>query len=397
MSRMLKRFLDCEGLSMAECEAYGTVLAERQRDVLFHTGDLARYAQAQWPDHWQQVFPEWASPGTVTRPAGVCKAYPAEADRQHECTYSQYMQNSGKPDRQERLVAIASKGLTTDESRKADQAERANDKRPGWLLVFDVHYYIHKWYHSGEKIETATNVSEWAKRTVERLQEKGVSDVAFAFEGRGSFRKELTAGEGWEDHRYKGKRGPKDDELVNQIILTREKLTEMGYLCVSVDGYEADDVMASYAAQFPGIVTLIAVDKDLRQCLVQWECNMLPDIDWKEDESTGEMMPIYNWLNVEKHTKETGITPAQWPDYQSIMGDNTDSIQGAEGIGKKIAADLIKEFDTVEKAIEAAKEGTELLTEKKRQAMIEFEPRLEVTRQLVTMKTDLELPRNTRI
>jgi DNA polymerase-1 len=74
-----------------------------------------------------------------------------------------------------------------------------------------------------------------------------------------------------------------------------------------------------------------------------------------------------------------------------------DGIQGVAGVGEKGAADLIKEFGAVSACIEAAKAGDERIKEKKREALIEFEKRLDVTRQLVTLRTDLPLPSATRI
>jgi hypothetical protein len=75
MTRMRKRFLDCSGLDMAQAASFGNGLCEQQRDVMFQLGDLARYAEARWPDTWEQVFPEWVSPGMIARAAGVCRAY----------------------------------------------------------------------------------------------------------------------------------------------------------------------------------------------------------------------------------------------------------------------------------------------------------------------------------
>ena len=99
MNRAHPRFLDCSNLTLEEAERLGEVLTLLQRDVMFQLGDLARYAEARWPDTFHQCFPEWISPGLLARNAGVCRAFPKEGDRSHECTYSQYLQVAGKPDR----------------------------------------------------------------------------------------------------------------------------------------------------------------------------------------------------------------------------------------------------------------------------------------------------------
>ncbi len=235
-------------------------------------------------------------------------------------------------------------------------------------------------------------MSSWIDRTTKRLREKGLTDVACCFDSPRNFRKELTAD--WED-KYKP-RPPKDPELVQQLTLVRELLEGRGFCCVVVDGFEADDVMASAASQFNGRVTLLTQDKDLKQCLSD-RCNLLLDVEWAEDETSGELLPDYKWLSAKQHIEDTGIRPDQWAAYQAICGDNVDGIKGVAGIGTKGAADLIKEFGTVSGAIQAAKDDDERIKPKKREALIAFEERVDVTRQLVTLRTDLVLPANTRI
>ena len=388
MSRMRKRFFDCSQMTMEEAEAWGKELAGIQRDILFWCGDLARYAQDNWPDSQFQVWPETVSPGMVARTAGVCRAYPAEQDRQHEATFTQYLQQAKKPDRHERLEEVVDKGLTTDESRKVEQVERSER----WLLAIDVNYFLHRFWFSGAGIESAVSVATWIQRTVERLKEKGLTDVACCFDSHRNDRKELT--KEWED-KYKD-RPPKDPELGQQLSLVHDLLSGRGFACVSVDGMEGDDVMASYAKQFDGRITLMTQDKDCRQCLSS-KCNILLDVTWIQDETSGDHLPEYKWLSAKQHTEATGIRPDQWTAYQAIMGDNCDGIKGAAGIGEKGAADLIKAFGSVEGAIEAAKADDDRIKPKKCAALIEFEDKKDITLQLVTLKTDLQLPASTRL
>ena len=387
--RMKKRFLDCSKMTIEEAESYGTGLAEQQRDVMFQLGDLARYAEARWPDNHYQVWPEWVSHGLIARAAGVARAYPNQADRLHDVTFTQYMQNAGRQDRHERLAAIVEKGLTSDESRKADW-----DEQQRWLLAIDVHFYLHRFWYSGAELESAMSVASWVGRLVERLKEKQLTDVVCCFDSKRNHRKELVANAGWEDQ-YKD-RPPKPEGLGQQLTLVRELLEKAGYCCVSQNGFEADDLLASYGKQFDGRVSISSADKDLRQCLSD-KCNMLLDVEWSEDETSGDMVPEYKWLSGKSHTEATGIRPDQWAEYQAIMGDNVDGIRGVAGVGAKGAADLIKEFGTVEGAIQAAKNDHESIRPKKREALIEFEPKADITRQLVLLKTDLQIPTTTRI
>ena len=388
--RMNKRFLDCSKMTIEEAESYGTGLAEQQRDVMFQLGDLARYAEARWPDNHYQVWPEWVSHGLIARAAGVARAYPNQADRLHDVTFTQYMQNAGRQDRHERLAAIVDKGLTSDESRKADW-----DERQRWLLAIDVHFYLHRFWYSGAELESAMSVASWVGRLVERLKEKQLTDVVCCFDSKRNLRKELVERAPEFEEKYKD-RPPKPEGLGHQLTLVRELLEKAGYCCVSQDGFEADDLLASFAKQFDGRVSISSADKDLRQCLSD-ECNMLLDVTWSEDETSGDMIPDYKWLSARSHTEATGIRPDQWAEYQAIMGDNVDGIKGVAGVGAKGAADLIKEFGTVEGVIQAAKDDHESIRPKKREALIDFEEKLAVTRRLVTLKTDLEIPTTTRI
>lgn len=395
MTRMRKRFLDCKGLTVEEAESFAKGLAEYQQSIMFWIGDLARYCEARWPDTHHQVWPEWCSPGMIQRASGVCKQYPNEEDRQFEATYSQFMQVANKPNRKELLEAFVENGLTTDESRKAAKdAEARTDGQPAarWLLAVDVNYHLHRHWFSGAGVEAAQRVTDWIVRTVERLKEKGLTDVVCCFESARNFRKELT--KDWED-RYKD-RPPKDAELVQQIHLVYQLLEQANYRCVSVDGFESDDLLASYAVQFPGRVTILTQDKDLRQCLSE-KCNMLTDVQWEQDESTGDMLPVYKWLSAKQHTEATGLRPDQWAGYQTIMGDNTDGVKGAPGIGEKGAKDLIVEFGTLEAVLEAARSEHESIKPKKREALLILAEQVDVVRQLVTLRTDCTIPLDTRV
>ena len=390
-NRFRKRFLDCKNLTIEEAEDLGKHLAALQRDISFYCGDLARHAEARWPDRHPQVWPEDVSPGMLARMAGVCRAYPKEEDRQHEVTYTQYMQVAKKPNRNSLLIGMV--GQTTDESRKSLQGEVAPAPNP-WLLAVDVNYYLHRFWFSGAGVEAAQGVADWIGRTVARLQEKGLTNLACCFDSRVNHRKALT--EGW-DAPYKP-RPPKDPELGRQLNLVRELLEKNNFACVSQEGMEGDDIMASYAAQFDGRVTLMTQDKDMRQSLSGSRVNMLLDVDWMENPTSGEMLPDYKWLSAAAHAEETGVRPDQWVDVQMLQGDSVDGIKGCPGIGKKGAIDLIKEFGTIKDVFEAAEAEDERIKEKKRAALIEFrDSTAETTRLLVTMRTDLTVTKATRL
>ena len=393
MSPLQDSFFDPSKLDREQLESYGTAFAEWQKSVNFWIGDAARYARdvLHLGDNYSQIFPPSMSPGLIQRCEAVARAYPRQEDRNPLATWSIHMQHANRPDRIARVQAAVASGRTTDEEREANTKRASEPGGQRWMLCVDVHYFLHRFWFSGAGVEAAVGVATWIQRTVDRLKEKGLSDVACCFDSRTNNRKELT--KDWEA-KYKD-RPPKDPELGQQLNLVQE-LLRAKFCCVSIDGYEADDVMASFAKQFNGRVTLLTQDKDCRQCLSE-KCNMLLDVEWTTDETTGDSLPDYKWLSSKQHTESTGIPPSQWAEYQAIMGDATDGIKGAAGIGEKGAADLVKLFGTVEGAIAAAKSDDERIKASKRKSLIEFEEKLEVTRKLVTLVTSLGIPRSTRI
>lgn len=383
-SRLKDMGLDCNGLDLSQLETFGEGLSTWHRMMNWAIGDVARYTRRVFGDEMvPQVFPEWMSHDHIARCEAVANAYPRDEDRNLHATWTVHMREANKPDRIQRVQDHVDAGRTSDEARAFDKSR--------WLLAVDVNYFLHRFWHSGAGVEAANSVASWIDRTVNRLKPMGLTDCVCCFDDKENHRKALTAD--WED-KYKD-RPPKDSELIHQLHIVRN-LLEASFGCVSIHGMEGDDVMASYAAQFCGRVTLMTQDKDCRQCLGE-RCNILLDVEWSTDEITGNPVPDYKWMTAKSHTEETGIPPSRWIEYQCLMGDNVDGIKGAEGIGKKGAADLVTWFGTVDAVIEAAKNGEERIKPAKRVALLEFEAKADVTRKLVTLRTDLELPTSTRL
>jgi 5'-3' exonuclease len=400
-------FWEVQMESLESLESYGDHLAKFQRGINWYIGDVARYAKARYPDTWNQIFPEWMSPGLVERCIAVAKAYPQESDRNPSATWTIHMQHASDPDRLARVAEHVEKGRTSDEAKKATPKSKRAKKR--WLLAIDVNYWLHRHFFSGQGVEAASGVADWLWNMIygdrKGLKSLGLTDAVCCFDSKTNHRKKLT--EGWEQ-KYKD-RPKKDVELSQQLRQAPGLMEKKGFLCASIEGMESDDLMASYAEQFDGRVSLLTQDKDLRQCLSQ-KTNILLDVDWHKEPISGTMMPSYKWLSAKGHTAEhslkdeqgnpiagTGITPAQWTDYQAIMGDTADDIKGVVGIGQKGAADLLREFGTLDKVIAAAKDDDERIKAKQRKALVEFEPNADITRQLVTLRTDLDVPTTTRL
>lgn len=430
------------GTPLQEYEIMIGLLLEAQRDVIWQLGDLANGVRRDHPDAYEQAYPAGKPPDAMDRYRGVASAYKPH-ERNIDATWTIHMHNAKAPDRVALVAAAVEAGQTSDENRKnpapvatvetpltppgpehaaqvagrgvrtepeepaenrqvagSDEPPAATPAKLRWLLCVDINYYVHRQFQV-EGMAAGSSVVSWLIRVIDRLMDKGLTDVVCCFDGANNHRREIT--KGWEQpYKERTEKAPELVTLLNQVPVM---LAEKNILIVTIDGMEADDVMASYAKQFDGSVTLLTADKDLRQCLVDKHCNMLIDVTWEENPDTREWLPVYHWVNLEKHmesvtyasAKVSGITPAQWPHFQAIAGDSVDKIGGVAGIGAKGAMDLILAHNTVQGVIEACKSGNVALTKKKIDAVLEFEPFSEATLLLTTMRTDLKVPMNTTI
>lgn len=406
------------GTRLEEFEMCCGLLAEMQRDVLWQLGDVALALERQHPQTFNQAWPVWVSPDLISRCKGVASAYKPD-ERNPLATWTVHAKHAKDPQRVALVQASVDAGQTSDEARKnpapivqddppavtPDSAPPAEEPKPvsnAWLLCVDISYYVQRMFPM-HGVSTAVEVCAWLVRVIKHLRDtKNLTDVVVCFDGPNNHRKALT--KDWE-FGYKWKRTDKDDELVVQLRAMPERLKEMNLPCVSIEGMEADDVMASYVEQFDGKVTLMTADKDLRQCLGP-KCNILRDVQWETNIETGQLVRTFDWVSAKKHTEEgvkygstmvSGITPELWPHFQAIAGDPTDDIKGCEGIGGTIAMKLILAHGTVQNVIAAAKDGSADLTAKKIESVLAFEPFAETTLLLTTMRTDLQVPMVTKL
>jgi DNA polymerase-1 len=137
---------------------------------------------------------------------------------------------------------------------------------------------------------------------------------------------------------YKIKRPPAPDGLTMQIPIIKELISSLGIRIVEKEGYEADDIIASFcfeATKDNAGVVIVSSDKDLYQLI----------------ETPGVSVYNYNkdvFIDKDGFLKEYGFSPQMIIDYLALAGDSTDNIPGARGIGKVGATRLIKEFGGVE-------------------------------------------------
>jgi DNA polymerase I len=181
-----------------------------------------------------------------------------------------------------------------------------------------------------------------------------------------SFRNEIYSN-------YKGHRPDPPDELVPQFPLMREAVRAFGLIPIEQEGFEADDLIATYARvalEAGADVTIVAGDKDLMQ-LIRPGIMMF-------DPMPGNERRVDDAYVVEKF----GVPPAKVPDVQALIGDTTDNVPGVPGIGVKTAAQLIGEYGDLETLLERA---SEIKQEKRRQSLIEFAEQARISRRLVQL------------
>lgn len=195
--------------------------------------------------------------------------------------------------------------------------------------------------------------------------------VAVIFDHSGkSFRNDLY-------DQYKANRPPAPEDLRPQFPLTRDATRAFNIACKEVEGFEADDIIATLAHQARaagGRCTIISSDKDLMQ-LVGGGVEMLDAMKNKRIDSDGV---------VEKF----GVGPDRVVDVQALAGDSVDNVPGAPGIGIKTAALLINEFGSLEELLDRAEE---IKQPKRRQTLIEKRDQIEMSKKLVQLDCAMEL------
>ncbi len=170
---------------------------------------------------------------------------------------------------------------------------------------------------------------------------------------------------------YKANREAMPEDLRPQIPLTREATEAFNIACKELEGFEADDIIATLACQAReagGRCTIISSDKDLMQ-LVGGGVEMLDAMKNKRIDRDGVL-------------EKFGVYPEQVVDVQALAGDSVDNIPGAPGIGVKTAALLINEYGDLESLLERA---GEIKQPKRRQTLIDFADQIRLSRQLVAL------------
>jgi DNA polymerase-1 len=188
---------------------------------------------------------------------------------------------------------------------------------------------------------------------------------------RRSFRTEMYA-------EYKANRPPPPPELIPQFPLIREATRAFGLPALELEGYEADDLIAAYtqAARAEGReVIVVSSDKDLMQ-LLSPGVRLLDPLKNKE-------------IGLSEVADKFGVTPDKVGDVLALMGDSSDNVPGAPGIGPKTAAELITTYGDLETLLARAHE----IKQPKRRAAIEENVEIiRLSRKLVALEPNVPLP-----
>ena len=206
----------------------------------------------------------------------------------------------------------------------------------------------------------------------EEKEEKDITHLLVVFDASGkTFRNDIYP-------EYKANRSEAPEDLIPQFPVIRKATSAFNVPFVELLGYEADDLIASYAeeAQKHNMkVTIVSSDKDLMQ-LVSDNVSML-------DTMKGRVFKKKDVFD------KFGVYPEKVIDVQSLAGDSVDNIPGIPGIGIKTAALLINEYGDLDGLFENSEK---IKQKKRRENIIEFENQAYISKKLVTLKNDVPLP-----
>lgn len=176
---------------------------------------------------------------------------------------------------------------------------------------------------------------------------------------------------------YKANRDAPPEDLRPQFPLVRQASLAFAAHAIEKEGYEADDLIATYSRQAEALgarITIVSSDKDLMQ-LVSERTVMLDTMKNRT-------------LGIDAVHSKFGVGPEMVTDVQALAGDSVDNIPGAPGIGVKTAALLLDEYGDLESLLERAEE---IKQPKRRQTLIEHAEQIRMSKVLVTLKDDVPL------
>ncbi len=258
----------------------------------------------------------------------------------------------------------------------------AKTTTPKRLYLIDGSGYIFRAFHAlppmtrpdGTPVNAVYGYANMLMKLLEDLRDHTVEElIAVVFDAkRLTFRNEIYK-------EYKAHRPEAPEELVPQFSIIRDATRAFNVPCVEMEGFEADDLIATYAkhAEAAGIdVVVISADKDLMQ-LIRPGITMLD--------------PMKNrTIGPEQVKEKFGVTPDKVIEVQALAGDSSDNVPGVPGIGIKTAAELILQYGDLETLL--AKAG-EIKQPKRRENLIAYAELARISKRLVTLKDNVPVER----
>jgi len=248
--------------------------------------------------------------------------------------------------------------------------------KPAHVFLIDGSGFIFRAFHGLPPMTRADGtpvnaVFGFTKMLMKLIDDTDADHIAVIFDrARKTFRSDIYP-------EYKANRDAPPEELIPQFALVREATKALNIPAIDMEGFEADDLIATYAkiaAAEGSEVTIVSSDKDLMQ-LVDGRITM--------------MDAMKNRIIREAEVMEKfGVGPDKVIDVQALAGDASDNVPGVQGIGVKTAALLINEYGDLDSLLERAHE---IKQPKRRQNLMEQADMARVSRQLVTLRDDVPI------
>ncbi|MGW4030868.1 DNA polymerase I [Streptomyces sp. NPDC004838] len=258
----------------------------------------------------------------------------------------------------------------------------SDDNRPR-LLLMDGHSLAYRAFFAlpAENFTTASGqttnaVYGFASMLANTLRDEAPTHFAVAFDvSRKTWRSQ-------DFPEYKANRSSTPDEFKGQVELIGELLDTMNAVRFAVDGFEADDIIATLAtrAEAEGFDVLIVTgDRDSFQLVSERTTVLYPTKGVSE----------LTRFTPEKVHEKYGLTPRQYPDFAALRGDPSDNLPGIPGVGEKTAAKWINQFGSFAELVERADE----VKGKVGQSLRDHLDAVKLNRHLTELVRDVELPR----
>ena len=245
------------------------------------------------------------------------------------------------------------------------------------LFLIDGSSFIFRAYHALPPLTNPNGVPVNAVLGFTNMLTKLLSDhnahnVAVIFDAaRKNYRNDIYP-------EYKANRGETPEDLIPQFPLIRDAVKAFNLPCIELEGYEADDLIATYArlaTEAGQEVVIVSSDKDLMQ-LINDKVSMF---DAMKNKTIGH----------DEVVKKFGLGPEFVVDIQALAGDSIDNVPGVPGIGVKTAAQLLEEFGDLETLLENAHT---IKQNKRRENLIEFAQDARISKKLVRLEDQAPVP-----